>query len=343
MGDFGRYHSCDIDLFGKTHLVYFDLDTYNLHYARGDGIGLWYKEVIKNIGSSRGCCDIAVDSNGFPHILHVDSVTYRYWDGNQWVEQTGLGGGDICAALTLDSNNYPHIVYLRNSSGPWYIFYKYWDGFSWIETPIEAQSLDDLSANSSLTIRLDSNNYPHVMFTSPFTFTQGIHFKIFRWTGSSWNIKLFPNSYYVNPTQRSFAIDKNDVDHTAYTEWEELPAGDTGNFKYVTWDGSIETTYDCPLGVFRRASFYSRNGSVFMVSSPDTKHIKTYELQGTEWDIRNVSVAPWWTDYNSSIERDERVSICYTSCNFYGSNNRSLLCVKSNEPIELGSSSSSLP
>ncbi|MDX9870815.1 MAG: FecR domain-containing protein [Clostridia bacterium] len=74
----------------------------------GDGEAVengWVKSVITSIGSHWypwGETDIAVDSDGMPHVIYTaGSIKYRYWDGSSWQDR-GFQSGTSRGALTIE-------------------------------------------------------------------------------------------------------------------------------------------------------------------------------------------------------------------------------------------------
>ena len=98
--------------------------------------------------------NIAINSNGIPHIAYgADQLYYGWYDGLDWNIQVidatpGAGAG---ASLVLDHNNYPHIAY-NSPSG---ILYAYQDASGW-----HTEWVTNAYYNPSLA--LDQNDNPHI-------------------------------------------------------------------------------------------------------------------------------------------------------------------------------------
>lgn len=88
-----KYISMDITTKNDPHIVYYDLNSRSVKYARRDVAG-WKKEVIASDAGDYGGGSyrpsIKLDSLGNPHIVYFDSINRHLI-----YAETGQGGGDI--------------------------------------------------------------------------------------------------------------------------------------------------------------------------------------------------------------------------------------------------------
>jgi len=134
--------------------------------------------------------DIALDSNGFPHIIYGK---YARWTGDGWAIDNSCGGESIA----VDNNGYPHI-----SSGA---TYKRRGPNGWIKdsVPYIAGGVVDYSS-----IALDSNGYPHISIID----TSDWILSYSKWTGSDWSAEMVDSGFY----RTSIVLDSNNSTHISY-------------------------------------------------------------------------------------------------------------------------------
>ncbi len=176
--------SLALDSSGTPHVVfpswsivtrgYFDFAESSLYYAVLNGTN-W---VIRGVDGSgnKGC--IALDSHDNPHIVYSsgdsssDTFTLKYAvlkDGD-WSIQTVDSGQRLQFSMALDSTGNPHVVYntynyAKNhlaSGDTLDIKYAFFNGVSWT-----LETIDTVNSNfgsNELSIVLDSNNLPHVIY-----------------------------------------------------------------------------------------------------------------------------------------------------------------------------------
>jgi len=148
---------------------------------------------ISNNKDYSGVSSIAVDSQGFPHVVWEDSsygnidIMYIRWNGYSWVTANGdnynpeTGNANISEndswserpTIVLDSFDYPHIVWNdMNEKNSREIFYLRWNGSNWMTAEGELYNPKTLNANISRNdglswnseLIVDAEDNPHILW-----------------------------------------------------------------------------------------------------------------------------------------------------------------------------------
>ncbi|NTU61596.1 MAG: hypothetical protein HGA95_04655, partial [Caldiserica bacterium] len=153
------------------------------------------------------CPSIAWDKTGNAHLLFWSDATgnreifYVRWNGYTWVNAQGAlwnraaynanvsqnAGVSHYGTIKLDSNGRPHILWMDSTVNSHGLFYVRWDGANWV-TSIGAiyngtnanigisGGAGALSGFKQYAFALDSNNYPHVVFSDTISGNQEIYY-----------------------------------------------------------------------------------------------------------------------------------------------------------------------
>lgn len=159
--------------------------------------------------------DIAVDSEGNPHVAYRDNdenfLHYaRYDDGDWQVEIVDDDTGVYYyVSLDLDSQDHPHITYTPFPGDG--LHYAWYDGDEWT-----TESVVDFDVEKN-RIAIDSQDRPHVVFEEhegAVFATKHLHYAI-RDEGE-WTIHTFEEDLSMGNVYLSFLLDEDDRPHIAY-------------------------------------------------------------------------------------------------------------------------------
>ena len=220
---------------GVGHAVSVDSISDDILHTYWNGTG-WETENISAAGCGRYTA-IAVDSNGYPHIVYFDSayddvgggspdgLIYAAWNGASWdIEPIDANSDEewyMYPSIAIDSNDKPHISYgMDTATDP--LYYGEKTGVSWSLSPI----ITDRRCGRS-DIVLDSNDKPHIAFSDWTNDCLGYVEK----TGGSW-VDTYIDCYEVYSP--SIVLDEYNHPHIAYITLA-YPGGADSN--YATYDG----------------------------------------------------------------------------------------------------------
>ena len=213
----GAGGSIVFDSNGNPHIAYTtetivsDSASVGLNYAVWTGTN-WNIQTVDPSGSGGF---LALDSMNNPHILYTDgySLKYAVLNGKNWNIQTIYSSASSeveSYSMALDSNGNPHVVYAvptySDNNYGYDIKYAVLVGSNWVTQTID--SFNSTWSGESLSIALDSNNNPHIIYLEPVqyqypnpnsgnnpSFWATYTVKYASLTGSNWLIQtLFANS-----------------------------------------------------------------------------------------------------------------------------------------------------
>ena len=172
---------------GAPRLAYFDLNGLTVKYAARTGLSTWATEVVATYGRAP---DIAIGSNGVPHIAFIygtlygpDGVRYAVRRDGAWSAESVDSGPYTAPSVAVDVNNNPHLAYCDTRAAPpdgqgTGLRYAYRTSSGWV-----VQTLDT-AACSNVSLALDRIGNAHIGYIDP-----GGQLKYLRWSGP-WSVEL---------------------------------------------------------------------------------------------------------------------------------------------------------
>ncbi len=238
--------SLRLDADGHPHIAY---GKDHLYYAWHDGAA-WHKETVDqqtNVGSS---ASLALDADGKAHISYSNwenhDLKYAHQTTEGWsiesIDTIGNVGDNI--AVAVDDSNCPHIVYSQYQSDDVYEYsgelrYAYQNGGVWIIGTIDAGAN---VGRSSLSMDLDPDGYPHVIYFHMINGYQGFLRYAYLDAGG-WHIQEM-SSVFDNGRDASMVVDDLGFVHTSYQDSVNFDL----MYAYQTASGwfteTVETTGD---------------------------------------------------------------------------------------------------
>lgn len=278
---------------------------------------VWYRQTI-DAGDLYGDVgwqnDIAVDANGYPHIIYTsddsygfeDYVKYAYYDGNLWhteIIRLQNNGADISGtSIVLDTQDNPHVAF----GGQEGIVYAEWTGSTWITQTV--------GWGYNPTLVLDSLQRPRV------SYHDGLYVKYAYWDGTTWQIQTVDEGY-TDGNGNALALDSNDVPHLVYGFWDESYVVMYANRVGIGWNIQVVNDTD------------GSGWASIDVDSSDKPHISysAYVASSLTSELRHAKklTTTWQTDVldtnplgiianNLLIDNEDDIHISYS---FENSNN----------------------
>lgn len=188
-GPFNFYCSVKVDARDRVWISYYYDGTPDAWYLK---CALWEDskltiQIVDKDGRAGKYNELALDSNGLPHISYADvsqkgDLKYTRWDGSKWIIQTvdtgGIGYVGIYNSLAVDAAGRPHISYLDATQR--LVKYAHWNEGRWLIQTVDAMVPESFGAKTS--IALDRKGYPHIAYFS----RAGGVVKYAFWDGAKW-------------------------------------------------------------------------------------------------------------------------------------------------------------
>ena len=277
VGEQSNPPSIILDSKDNPHLCYTDRlgpENHTLKYATLTNSGWDIQKVDNGILSSPS---IALDKIGNPHICYYDyavlNLKYAILTVNGWnitiLEQ--LKGS--MPSLAIDSNGNPSIVYASDYS----LKYAKWSGVNWSISTIDFIG----DARTSLLV-LDSQNYPHVSYSSGFYLNWTLKYASIQ--QGKWVTENVDYNVFDLPPP-SLALDSNNNPCISYYQ----RAATYGYLKYAKWTGANWSIQSVEL---------ARPGSSLSLDSEGNPHVSYCTAYGvymryavgidSRWNIQTV-------------------------------------------------------
>lgn len=220
-----------IDNQNRIHLAYFTSDE---HLGYGLYDGTWHLEIADTATKVGNFCDIALDQNNQPHIVHrrLTGFVYGYLRYTKKVSgywetyEFGSEYGGYHPSIVFDSQDNPHIADCTDGDDLRYIV---WDGADWqIEKPV----LDHASSYSSLV--LDSQDRPQISFYWAYYDENNFDLRFVEKNSGTWQVHIVDHGEetFKRGWDNEIAIDSDGVLHITYHAHNECLV------KYATGSGS---------------------------------------------------------------------------------------------------------
>ena len=159
--------SLSVDSSCRPHLAFGLSSTHSLHYAVNTGDS-WCIELVDS-GPVAQEVDLALDSEGFPHIAYLASLypeplqlRYARLGADGWhidtVMQGTPGSRLLQAELAIDRNLVPHIAFIDTPA----IRHARKSGGTWVIQTVAASQPDTLRRLSGISLALDTTGRPTV-------------------------------------------------------------------------------------------------------------------------------------------------------------------------------------
>jgi streptogramin lyase len=256
-----------------SHMVWSD-EHNTIKYAAYNG-SLWQTETLMTGSGSQP--DIAVDSDGHPHISYNSGATtlYTWHDGSSWQTQT-LFNQYVPeywqTAICVDTNDNPRIVYNDNLDN---LIYEWFDG-SW------HNHIVDTGAHIP-RMALNSAGKPHIIYVK---YDNGYNLYYSFYDGSNWHSQAVVAGVYVESNMHGhfdIALDSRGLPHLSYIK--------NCGLRYTWYDGTAWHTEIIDTEQYR----YFETPSI-SIDTNDHPHITYYEISdsnlkyawhdGSSWNIR---------------------------------------------------------
>ncbi|MCX7716408.1 MAG: hypothetical protein N2Z73_03230, partial [Endomicrobia bacterium] len=308
-GDVGRCVCIDVDSNNYPHIAYVDSTNSNVKYAKWTGSS-WSTYTI--VVGNKSSMDVLNNSNIYISYYNNQTLKCAKWDGSSWSSEDVLSNAiGYCTSIAVGSNNVPHIIYGCYDymvDMDYVLKYAKKTESSWNVSTVDK----NIQYNEkSISIALDSNNYPHIVYFA------GDDFKYAKWTGLSW-------STYTIDTQVvefgycfcSISI-KNDIPHIAYYDSKNK------SLKYAKWTGSSWSITPLVTNMVERyelcpsIAIDSNNNPYIVYYNKPSVSICYFMWTGSMWLTDNIPVAYGNFSHTSVIidSSGKRHISCYDTTN----------------------------
>jgi hypothetical protein len=284
-----------------------------------DAALLWDLQTVDGEGRNGKYTDMAIDSQGRPHIAYAYSaddkwwLRYAFWNGTSWSIQTlqNAGAGirvHYGLSLALDAGDRPRICYADYDSVPWNaLIYAAWDGAQWTFESVGGQHGYDVC------LKLAANGYPRISYCdSP----EPYPLKFAAWNGAQWSIETVDDPGPAGCGGTSLALDTDGHPRISY--------GDAQNktLKYAEWSGTgwaVETVDDgggVSTGQGSRLALDARGYPQISYMQAYVRCLKYAAWNGASWDIQVVdpSTARGWQSL--AVEPDGTPHLLYETTGY---------------------------
>ena len=191
-----------------------------------------------------------------------------------WTTQTidPVKDAGACSSIVLDSTNKPHVCYMDENSN---LKYAKYTGTTWT-----IQTIEKVTGKISITIVVDSNNYPHIAYSSD------TNLKYVHWNGINWITETVTTATFTFVSDLDLTIDSSNKPHISYY--------DNGykNLKYATKNGSnwITQLVDSAegSGLYNSIAVDSNNNPHISYFNDESGALKYAYYNGITWTTQTV-------------------------------------------------------
>ncbi|MFX1263018.1 MAG: PKD domain-containing protein [Promethearchaeota archaeon] len=277
---FGEFSSLAIDSTDKPHISYKG-NGWEVRYAHWTG-STWDIESIYPGPQTVGSTSLTLDSVDNPYIVYIDSYNEKLLYCNkisgEWtVESVESSLGSVWdTSFDLDGEDNPHITissYTISSDTSIQYDYKY------LTLTNDVWNSDSIDTDSNIkviehSLKLDSNNNPHVSYSVQDTtnFDSAIKYATFR--NGQWQVEYLDteSDYFGYP---SIALNTNDYPSICYlidNELVERTLGTNYDLKYAIWSGNQWNSEIADAGQGKVGKYSS-----IAIDGNDERHISYYD------------------------------------------------------------------
>jgi hypothetical protein len=236
-GSVGDSPSLAFDSSGNPHIAFVDGTNDKIKLASWNGASWDITDVVSGNDNEFNVC-LDFDSSDTPHILFFGAVSPYYpymakYNGASWdaVQIDSDNGGEM-GGIVIDDTDRVHVCYTYFTDDPTKhgIKYAYSDGGAWT---VQILASNAYSCNCS-DIAIDSNNYPHVVYSWFPSGGSAFQTRYQYWNGSTWSAA---QTISEDGVVCRIAIDNEDTVHVVF-------AGDDGQetLYYSVLDGTWSTS-----------------------------------------------------------------------------------------------------
>lgn len=191
-------------------IAYRNLAAQDLMVASRESTGLWTQTAVESSGDTGHDPDVAIDSSGYPHVVHYDSTNKRYryarrsgtigncgphftWNCETIPVPAGYYLGST-AKIVIAADDRIHVAFRAATDNGYRFGYvsrlpgQAWSSVEWVLPPVATP------AAALLSIGLDSANSPHLAFLGP----SANAYQAFHWArrvSGSWVTEAAPGSW----------------------------------------------------------------------------------------------------------------------------------------------------
>ena len=301
---FGEFSSIIIDSTDKPHISYKGAG-YQVRYAHWTGTS-WDIEIIYPGPQTVDMTSLALDSAGGPHIIYFDryneDLVYARKISDEWItEPVDSGLANVYLSIDLDSADNPCITYssyIHNSQViQWDFIYATRVNGVWNFESIEANPDAQVSDNS---LKLDSDNVPHICYTAYYTSLADTDLKYATLSGGNWYTESLTTD--SNVKYPSIALSQDNYPSISYMlDCEKIGRTYGNNYclSYVTWTGSTWNNEIVDVGkgnVGKYSSIVIDSNDYAHISYHDEYHGDLKYAYGTfgDWELDVVDEGFWY-------------------------------------------------
>ncbi|MFC1522850.1 T9SS type A sorting domain-containing protein [Elusimicrobiota bacterium] len=318
--------SMTLDSGGNPHLCYTDGTTDadsnsvrwgKLIYKKWNGSD-WDTETV--VSSNSKSCSIALDSNDKPHIAYgwttslpsiTPSLNYAKKPGASWeveVVTATVAEEAKQTSIAIRSDNNPAIAFHDSQCSENALKFTRWNGSEWTgidgttNTVIVREKWVEsggtaLPGAEGLTLKLDSSNNPHILFSALGGTYYSLHYTSWNVTQSTWSASMIAGaSSVLNGYMLPDLILIDDVPHALYNEtnttvhstsmvytyhdglsWQKEVLGDV-NPSFMAFN-SIGNSSDTIYATY----IYKDHGKVYFAKREDSSTWKFTQVTDTPW------------------------------------------------------------
>jgi hypothetical protein len=281
------YCPINVDSMGNPHIAY--SGSPDLGYVCWTG-SEWNNQKLQTTAFAY---DFELDANDTPHIT-LGSLVYATWNGTQWDFQTISTDYTVYSSLALDSLGNPHVAYASGDE----LKYATQNGSNWVTHTVTTGNMSGIAYRLSLA--LDSNNTPHIMYYSDVSFVdekgntiQSINLNLAVLQNSSWVIEPVLASLKL-VAFGNMVLDSAGNPHFLAGQYFYPEGSDTPirTIEYVRWDGFAWKTQTVTSNVtiyhLGLLALDSEDRPHIIYITKDPQQLMYARWTGTEWETYHV-------------------------------------------------------